>query len=418
MDDLNNIRDVVSRWDRQWLHRASEIAISKEWAELGSQEAQGLWHPSDYLKEVFQIQSVSGAKFYARPTAWWSLGPGPESWRTIDVTPGRYDPWSDSLESAPRPNNLREFNLVWDALSRVTVYYLLEVGSQAVVVSPTQREPRDVATVETAEIGASDDRVHRLELVHIGTTIEKQYGPGLRDELERLFRKTWVDRDDQSVRPQHGFALQSEWEADTPYVVFVPVTVESFEFDGRRAFNELFGVKFHAQSFESTFNDLYRITKRYMHMSFDDIALILESEKERQPESFEFLGARVPAASLMMFGIPAVLAVQLYLLVHLWHAAGQSETCVTRPVPWLGIYLSRSARAITAVSVTLLPVLTVATLSLYGSGRAVWALKWAVLVASAGLSACLGVCGWHEIARLRQQCSTLRFAKRRSEEEV
>jgi hypothetical protein len=135
-----------------------------------------------------------------------------------------------------------------------------------------------------------------------------------------------------------------------------------------------------------------------------DSELAGEDTLALREETLEIFSVKVPVARLNSWGILILLAVQLYLLIHLG-----SFTAVWGPYAarhgapyfsWVGLYRGRVARLVTTASICALPAAVVATLS----WRELWVreaasgLRWAAVA----VAALLALLAWRQLRRLRQ----------------
>jgi hypothetical protein len=183
--------------------------------------------------------------------------------------------------------------------------------------------------------------------------------------------------------------------------LFLPCQTAGLTIDGRVAFNEILGTRFHTQAFADGFSDLYNITRNYLDFEFDKVRRVLESEKRRSPAKFQFFGTEVPSDRLAVFGIPIVLLMQLYLFVHLKNVPSMPGSGKAAMVPWIGLYGDVLGRLLMLGSTVLLEPVAVGVLAWVGTGSSVQVIRLLSAAGAASLALALGMLTVRTLSRIR-----------------
>jgi hypothetical protein len=117
------------------------------------------------------------------------------------------------------------------------------------------------------------------------------------------------------------------------------------------------GIK--AGKFNDVFPELDRITKNIKGLNISDIITVLHDQKEKEREAFTIFGTKIPFREYARIGIPFILLIQLYFLIHLKYLNIISNRNSTIEVPWIGLYNNCLPKIVTTLSAFLFPVFAV-----------------------------------------------------------
>jgi len=147
-------------------------------------------------------------------------------------------------------------------------------------------------------------------------------------------------------------------------------------------------------SFGHSFRQLNESTKEYQNLDIDSIERVLHSEAQRTGESFEFAGIKFPAEGAAIWGTVVILAIQIYLWIHLRQLSPKLQP--NDPgwdVAWIGVYTSCDAKFAMFLTTVVLPIVV-----LLGLGTRWFSLpleiNWLLLAVTVPLSSLFGVCTW------------------------
>jgi hypothetical protein len=147
-------------------------------------------------------------------------------------------------------------------------------------------------------------------------------------------------------------------------------------------------------SFDTAFRQLDEFTTDYQGFDIDSIEPVLRAEEQRGGESFEVAGIKFPAERTPIWGAIVVLAIQVYLWIHLRQLSPKLKPKDPGwDVAWIGVYTSLSARVVMFLTTVLLPAVVVLGLVMHWS-FSVAGINWYLLLAGFPLSVFLGVWTW------------------------
>lgn len=158
-------------------------------------------------------------------------------------------------------------------------------------------------------------------------------------------------------------------------------------------------------TFDYSFRELSDLTKDYEGMSFDVAERVLAGEEKRGGETFEVVGVKLPAESITRWGIFSIIAIQIYLWIHLRELSPRlRRNDPGWDVAWIGVYTSSHARIVMFALTCLLPaaaVLSVGIRGLYISSFA--KTNWVLLIAGAAVTSALGILAWKRLPRMTER---------------
>lgn len=373
LEDLKQIMDAVSRWDPGWLEEAVSSQAVDEKLELVNRA-------DDQAALITHIrlcyQTWEPRRQAIRLYRWWTLLPLPVEFQKAwpDSTLSLVDNHAATTTVLPTPRTIREFEAMWDGLGDLRFTWITHIQLRAAVSDFVAGHDTvyfyhleqcdlssDTVSVSNADIVVLPENDYRADAEVIA----------LLDSVSSE-EEGWLELASADANAGEGYYVRtSEWYIgrDTlgwSHNVFLACQTASQTINGRFAFNEKFGTRFHTLPFSGGFSDLYNISKNYLDFEFDEARRVLESEKERTPAKFVFFGTEIPSDKLAIFGIPILLLMQLYLLAHLRNIP-QIAAPETVRVPWIGIYNDPLGRALQWSSTSLLPAVTAGVLAWHGS---------------------------------------------------
>lgn len=178
--------------------------------------------------------------------------------------------------------------------------------------------------------------------------------------------------------------------------VSLPVTTRVVAFDAQQALQDQLRTSWLGGAFDFSFRELSRVTEGYRNVDLNILGIIVESEARRAGQQIETFGLKLPAAVVGVWGLPILLAVQLYFLVNLvvfaQHAFAEPEPANVPPVPWIALYPGLLPRLLMLSSAVILPLsvhVAVTAMHVGRVGEPGLGLAWIAAVATAGVLAAL-----------------------------
>lgn len=141
------------------------------------------------------------------------------------------------------------------------------------------------------------------------------------------------------------------------------------------------------EAFKDAFRELASVDESFEDADILSAVRILDAEAKRTGDAFEAMGLKIPAEVAVRCGVLLVIVVQLYLWIHLHEFGNRLDRDAGFDVAWIGVYFSKSARAMSFVSLVVLPACTVVLLSIRGLELTEdKRLAWVALVVSNAVS--------------------------------
>lgn len=126
-------------------------------------------------------------------------------------------------------------------------------------------------------------------------------------------------------------------------------------FVSRTVLSQIFG-NWTDAPYEFAFYDLKEASKGMESLDLERVSQKISEEATKGSEVFEAFGMKFPASQVNIWGVIAVLGVQLYLFTYLRQLSGKLQLNVPGwDVPWIGTDSSFLGRAMFLVSLALLP---------------------------------------------------------------
>lgn len=143
------------------------------------------------------------------------------------------------------------------------------------------------------------------------------------------------------------------------YVFAAKITYQKRPLNSQLRLAQLVGLLLPPGKFDNVFPELATFAGDFTGISLTDAAVVLHQERAHIPESVELLGMKLPVQSVAAWGTLAIIAVQLYLCLHLYELLQR----VTRKqaytdVPWIAVYTNQIAQTVFILTAGLLPPAT------------------------------------------------------------
>src|ERR1035441_6362889 len=152
-------------------------------------------------------------------------------------------------------------------------------------------------------------------------------------------------------------------------------------------------------SFDSSFRELNEVTKDYQDIDLGAIERIGRSEAQRTGDSLELVGVKVPAGKAVIWGTIVILAIQMYLWIHLRQLSPNKlqPNDPGRDVAWIGVYTSLDAKFAMLSTTVVLPTVVLLGLQTRWFKLPLSEFNWPLLAFTVPLSILLGV--WSQLIR-------------------
>lgn len=334
---LREINNLVDNWNDEWLQQYAQVINDNSSPVLSNRE---WWIPAETKRPLIK------ATLNSPP---WTLNPAPSE----------LDEFLDKVEGSrlrrtiviKKPESLTEFEKLWDALrAKLPIHRVTKVIPKAEVDYVGFRSSSDditqaITDITTANIGTAPCNASLFvmannqfdHLARVNQKLNENYAHGLSGVC-----KVTSDGED----------WENYWNVDMPVVTDIPK-----EFGGQVSLIQTYRLSWDSGPFSRTFPELNKVTTNLRDLPFERLFTILGAEEQRSSEQrVEIFGTKFPTGEIIRWGIPVVLLIQLYLLMHLKVLSatiGPEE--LESIIPWTGIYTSKLARLGTAITAFLLP---------------------------------------------------------------
>jgi hypothetical protein len=241
-------------------------------------------------------------------------------------------------------SSLETFKTAWDAISK---HYLL--GSCNGITAPELVRNHDIEKLFTADGPAGKAKAADA---YLSCSPENEEDYAVEEELGARRPQSTGDSDPLLVLADTGHSVIVGL-LDQGYVPFFPQDVL------RAKFPDLPQGKF-----SEAFADLNDLTNGLQSDEINELqAWLSNQQSQHSSESFEAFGVRFPASATVGWGTVVVLAVQIYLLLHLRELAPRlTSDDPGLDVPWVGLYRWGVSRLMMIASL-LLPAFTIFVLN-------------------------------------------------------
>jgi hypothetical protein len=146
-----------------------------------------------------------------------------------------------------------------------------------------------------------------------------------------------------------------------------PVTTQYLT-SAQQLFNRRYLVDFPEGVFEESFESLSELTRGYRNKELTALQPIIQSETSSSEGNIQLFGVSLPSYGIVKLGALVILAIHLYLVIHLWELA-RFPGDISRPseIGWIGLYRGWLARSVTIVSSSALPSMVVCAMIYRGT---------------------------------------------------
>lgn len=409
LSQLKKIENVVARWDEDWLRRYVRDSISIDRANLPRHRL-----PTRGDTFVAKHSAYGRLVLFRIWEPWWTIGgpSGNDIGKNAEFTPKARDDSQDfSLhDSVPAPQTLAEFARFWDTLRVLEAFVVNSLTENGIFLPPNNPRNWQLFKLEPwrGQYPRNSLELEVMRMVLLRSPPGRGKDSFSKGELGVVGQTEAVSRDGgPAVLGQHpaDYALmntleQAEWYligrepwglkfANTGPTVMVPVTVMKRTVNAQFDFARHHGLAADLGSFSHAFPRLHSTATDYADLRLSKIDTILEGLARRSGDRLELFGTKLPADELGRWGIPIILVLQLYLLVHLNALLSFASLVHNAPLPeiaWIGIYPQGIAQKLTDLSIGVFPVLATVYLlrrsvSFRSWEEAIWSF---VLVISVG----------------------------------
>lgn len=252
--------------------------------------------------------------------------------------------WANTAMSYQQVGSLENFKTAWDAISK---HYVL--GSCNGSTAPELVQNHDIDKLFTEDGPAARGKPADT---YLACSPENEEDYAVEQELGARRTQNTGDSDPLLVLADAGHSVIVGL-LDQEYVSFFP--------------EDLLRAKFPdlpQGQFSEAFADLNELTNGLQSDKIDELQAWLSSQQsQHSSESFEAFGVRFPASATVSWGTVVVLAVQIYLLLHLRELAPRlTSDDPGLDVPWVGLYRWSVSRLMMTASL-LLPAFTIFVLN-------------------------------------------------------
>ena len=184
-------------------------------------------------------------------------------------------------------------------------------------------------------------------------------------------------------------------EAEDPEVELLPAVLAAIEGHKELTSQE-------NRPFASVFRNADFYAKGLESLTIEEFRDYLERLRQERGEEVELYGAKIPQRGLSIWGVVVLVILQLYFLSHLLQLGPATSHVISAAggYPWIGVYPDRLSRAITAISLLLVPV-TAVFLLIRGWDSLETLLVKLFLSAAVLVSVVVGSLGWYRVSQLR-----------------
>lgn len=335
---LREINNVIDNWNDEWLQLYGQNLMgdgnspttlpNREW-----------WIPSEGKRPLIKATLDSPP---------WTFNP----------PPSELDDFLDKVEGTrlrrtlviQKPDNLTVFEKLWDALQlkipiyRVTSVFPKATGYYSAHSGESVAETMFLTDVTASRMENAPCNVSLMVIANNKPTIDYLQAKLQQDFTHSLSGECKITAE--------GAEWENEWNVE------IPVTTEiTKEFGGQISLIQTYKLNWDSGPFARTFPELNKVTANIKDLPFERLFTILEAEEKRSSEErVEIFGTKFPTGEIIRWGIPVVLLLQLYLLMHLKVLSTEiSLDDMESVIPWTGIYMSKLSRSGTVITAFLLP---------------------------------------------------------------
>jgi hypothetical protein len=178
------------------------------------------------------------------------------------------------------------------------------------------------------------------------------------ENSQKKYRKFFVD---EQFNAHYEIHDQFIFHGNDVYESLVPIGVSIINMEALKLLEDQLGTSWQYLPLSDSFPELMNVTKEFKDESFETVKKFLESEKRRSSNVFEAFGIKIPGSDIAIWGLAAMLVLQIYFLVHYQQFRKlypKDKGTVSVEFPWIGTYDSLIARCLLVLSVAILPFST------------------------------------------------------------
>lgn len=379
---LAEIVALVDRWQPEWVESAA-LDLRSQPPALDTPVARGAgpmrldidlgWTLLPLPRELLELAYPGAAPdpFDHNGPLWSRLArPKPRDRQLSPLQRTEFTPNVAPLR-LPAPRTLKEFETVWNALGRITLtlteaqWIFPQIMASAVGAPGTwpyaELPPADGIRL-SMRLEPIDDSQQEAEW---RDRVEHEWAPGYHfvghidmaaDGVADLLPNPPPAQGDETLSDLASLGVQP---APEPATISMATQIETREIDAQTAFIGHFGLTWRTGSFALNSPELSAVAAGNDDLYFERVTAFIESKARQSEGEFAIFGFRVPVAKVASWGVPIMLVVQIYFLLHL-RSLRQCLSTSTDPklAPWIGVYSDQFARTIAAASASLLPPAT------------------------------------------------------------
>jgi hypothetical protein len=331
--EIEGIIELQRVWSPTWL------------SQYGSTETQRTQHATqqplnlslDLLSDRLMLATIKPQKAMSDcPSKVILVFPSAMWYRKGDYSTAMYNA-DDALSPDDFPKTLMNFRDLWNALHQPLAF----------------EAPK--------EIDVNGNLMSQVKFESVGSVVLSQLSwSDLGASFERA-PVTVVTWDDKSG---HQFGLSATLRGKKLSLFFPTTSYDHTTVDQENLVK--YFKNWRTGSFDKAFYDLDQATREVGMLKLETLKTLIADEAAKGSQAFEAFGMKFPAGQITLWGIVALLGVQLYLFVYLKQLSDK-----LRPsdpgwdVPWIGMDQSRLGRIIIFVTMVLLPFAAMIVLGYY-----------------------------------------------------
>jgi hypothetical protein len=325
IDQLSRILAVKDKWDPKWLQTSAE-ELSKQHAECNPAPDQD----SLYMK-------WGGQKYKVVVSRRWDLQ---------YEAPEMKSPDGINLPLLSAPDTLRSFKSFWDSKGKLSCSKgtPARTGDRVLLWDPAFHKfvpPQNQPVLDAESFVPSPSEKPNLRPKEFVWVLTEKLPSGKDEGIGERPPNALIQINDKY--PWQWSILTTAGQTD-----FGDLEVRSQII---KAFPNL-----QPNAFDAAFPELDQVAEQQQafDLGFERLKKSLDLQEGTAKESFEVFGIKFPIEATTRWAVLLILSIQAYLLLHLseYRRRGFKQT----DVAWIGIYTSRAAKAVSALTMLIIPV--------------------------------------------------------------
>jgi hypothetical protein len=335
IDQLQEIEEVVQRWKPTWLRDyAKQIVLKNNLLDRVYENSFTIKTEKGYFyiwdegqQKIISLfenyNSQDDSLLFKNRTEVIKIEVDSQGWiveisknSSYQLTPNR-----NILDENWVPKNLSDFKLLWNCLQedQSIVLFKKPIG---IVYLHYYTKNRKFSLVSSGKYA----KWQLAENEQPEDTVRCSLAPK-KVKFDSLSFKRVEDKFPEFKLDQYNFTLMQN---NIPGALEIPIEVDRFLFNAQSGILHEMILQTHHKgalrkssynwktgNFEYSFRPLDKITNSYQDLQFSKIEQILESERKRSSEYFDFFGTKVPLSIIFPWGILILIATQIYFNLHL-----------------------------------------------------------------------------------------------------